>query len=244
MVWQYPCVVLATYCYGLPWNNKFSFETLLVSRTTVKYFNNIHNCYNFIFHFVGYYPTKFFTNMVFFSFSHPDKNELSAALSEKRRGYLADSALACSFTIIIIFWSPGCVRKLFFQWHRFVITFCIVMVFYSGRERPCQLMRHYMPVWSDGSQQWCKVDVVVLGWCCSAHTGMKWALAWAVWQNGHEWVLCLRKLYVLTGIDCGLLVVSQQLIDNGGPYCTGWYCFGRNLVPPFQPCFRSIENIK
>jgi hypothetical protein len=23
----------------------------------------------------------------------------------------------------------------------------------------------------DGRQQWCKVDVVTMGWCCSAHTG-------------------------------------------------------------------------
>jgi hypothetical protein len=23
----------------------------------------------------------------------------------------------------------------------------------------------------DGRRQWCKVDVVAMGWCCSAHTG-------------------------------------------------------------------------
>ena len=48
---------------------------------------------------------------------------------------------------------------------------------------------------------------------------------WAVWQNGLEVLVCilaLRKLYVLTGIDCGLLVdiryaASQYLIENGGP---------------------------
>ena len=32
--------------------------------------------------------------------------------------------------------------------------------------------------------------------------------------------------------------------ENGGPWGTGWCCFGRGLVPPFRLGFRSIENIK
>ena len=53
-------------------------------------------------------------------------------------------------------------------------------------------------------------------------------------------VLALRKLCVLIGIDCGLPVVSRHLIENGGPWGTGWGCFGRGLAPPF----RSMEDIK
>ena len=66
---------------------------------------------------------------------------------------------------------------------------------------------------------------------------------WAVWQNGLQVFVCvlaLRKLCVLIGIDCGLPVVSRHLIENGGPWGTGWGYFGRGLAPPF----RSMEDIK
>ena len=75
---------------------------------------------------------------------------------------------------------------------------------------------------------------------------------WAVWQNGLEvlvYVLALRKLCVLIGIDCmwasgGHPVASRHLIENGCPRGTGWCSFGRGLAPPFQLGFRSIEDIK
>ena len=39
-------------------------------------------------------------------------------------------------------------------------------------------------------------------------------------------------------------VVSRHLIENGGPWGTGWGCFGRGLAPPFRLGFRSMEDIK
>ena len=39
-------------------------------------------------------------------------------------------------------------------------------------------------------------------------------------------------------------MVSRHLIENGGPWGTGWGCFGRGLAPPFRLGFRSMEDIK
>ena len=60
-------------------------------------------------------------------------------------------------------------------------------------------------------------------------------------------VLALRKLCVLLGLivaSGGHPVVSRHLIENGGPWGTGWGCFGRGLAPPFRLGFRSMEDIK
>ena len=35
-------------------------------------------------------------------------------------------------------------------------------------------------------------------------------------------------------------MASRHLIENGGPWGTGWCCFGRGLAP----CFRPTEDIK
>ena len=37
-------------------------------------------------------------------------------------------------------------------------------------------------------------------------------------------------------------MVSRHLIENGGPWGTGWGCFGRGLAPPFRLGFRSMEH--
>jgi hypothetical protein len=36
----------------------------------------------------------------------------------------------------------------------------------------------------DGRRRWCKVDVVAMGWSCSAHTGNE--MSSSVWQHGRE----------------------------------------------------------
>ena len=39
-------------------------------------------------------------------------------------------------------------------------------------------------------------------------------------------------------------MASRHLIGNGGPWGTGWGCFGRGLAAPFRLGFRTIEDIK
>ena len=39
-------------------------------------------------------------------------------------------------------------------------------------------------------------------------------------------------------------MVSRHLIENGGPWGTGWGCFGRGLAPPFRLGFQSMEDVK
>ena len=61
----------------------------------------------------------------------------------------------------------------------------------------------------------------------------RWALALAVWQNGHEEAVCVLALRKF----CGLTVSSQWT-------SRGQSTLGCGLIPPFQTGFQSIENTR
>lgn len=75
-----------------------------------------------------------------------------------------------------------------------------------------------------------------------------WVIVWR-WDCSIQWggrivacILVLWKFCAFCGIDCGLPLVSQHLIENGGHRGTGQCSCGWVLASTFCPNFRSIVH--
>ena len=117
----------------------------------------------------------------------------------------------------------------------------------------CQLMRHCTPVWLRGPYGGQKLTMVPVWSGCGCddvvlptHTGNKVSscVAEQPWRSVCIFGGLEEAVYFNWDWSGGDPVTSQHLIENGGPWGTGWCCLGRGLVPPFWLGLRSIEKIK
>ena len=106
---------------------------------------------------------------------------------------------------------------------------------WPGRGLPVrfrQLMRWRTQVEWSGWRRGCQC---VKGfWICSTHVGSGLCGCGGVWWNVIDVIVCLlmlTRLCCTSGVVCGLPVVSQKFLENGGPLSTGWCCCGCVLAP-------------
>ena len=104
-----------------------------------------------------------------------------------------------------------------------------------SKVRPCQLMRHCTPVWSRGPYGWTEADDGLkrmwLRWrvVTPPTQEMRWALVWAVWQNGLEVFVCVLALRKLCGL-IGMIVGFQWTSSGQSALDWEWWSLRHRVV--------------